>query len=190
MSISAGPPTDRRRPCAPGCRRRLRPADRSGFVLVSALLVLALLTALVVSMFVITQNGLRANSQAMAQQQARDHAMFALKQAIGELQQHAGPDTRVTAPASVLDADPLTADIEGLAHPHWIGVWDTRVEVSENGELTDAFVVGNHRHQLSGGGSNPDRLNYLVDGRAEQHPRGRFAAGPDHLRLPSGRHRR
>jgi hypothetical protein len=48
---------------------------------------------------------------------ARANASLALKAALDELQQQAGPDQRITARANLLD--------EGIAQPHLTGVWDS-----------------------------------------------------------------
>ena len=43
---------------------------------------------------------------------SRVHARFGLQVAIGELQEHAGPDQRLTALGSILDEDPYTEEPE------------------------------------------------------------------------------
>ncbi|MCB1132526.1 MAG: hypothetical protein KDN05_15475, partial [Verrucomicrobiae bacterium] len=45
--------------------------------------------------------------------------------AIGELQKHAGPDQRITATASVFDPTPESAASDELAHPMWLGCWNS-----------------------------------------------------------------
>lgn len=47
---------------------------------------------------------------------ARQQALYALGLALGQLQDSAGPDRRVTANASILGGE--------VAQPHWAGVWD------------------------------------------------------------------
>jgi hypothetical protein len=54
---------------------------------------------------------------------AAGNARMGLMVAIGELQKHAGLDTRSTGTASLLDDDPSTPELEKVANPYWTGIW-------------------------------------------------------------------
>ncbi len=85
------------------------PSSR-GFALVVSLTLMVLLAVLAVGLLGLSGVSLRSSSQAQAQAEAQANARLALMLAIGELQKHAGPDTRVTAPAEIVnpEAPPLT----------------------------------------------------------------------------------
>ncbi len=81
-----------------------------GFALVVTLSLMILLTVIAVGLLSLSAVSLRSTSQGMAQSQAQANARMALMLALGELQKSAGADTRITAPADVIDPDnpPLT----------------------------------------------------------------------------------
>lgn len=90
-----------------------------GFALVVTLMLLILLTVIAVGLLSLATVSLRSSSQGDAAARAKANARLALMIAIGDLQAAAGPDTRVTATASVLDkSDP--------AKQHLVGVWESR----------------------------------------------------------------
>ena len=97
---------------APSKARRLRSARR-GFALVTTLTLMILLTVLAVGLLSLSAISLRTSSQSADEQAARANARMALMLALGDLQKHAGADTRVTARADILDE----------AHPPVLGVW-------------------------------------------------------------------
>jgi hypothetical protein len=82
-----------------------------------------LLTIIAVGLLSLSAISLRSSSQGEALSIARANARLALMLAIGELQNHAGSDQRVTARADILEpADPsATAPVNG----RWTGVWRT-----------------------------------------------------------------
>jgi hypothetical protein len=84
-----------------------------GFALVATLLLMVLLTIIAVGLLSLSAVSLRSSAQGTAQAEAQANARMALMLAIGELQKHAGPDTRVTAPADVIDS----------SNPPLTGVW-------------------------------------------------------------------
>ena len=94
-----------------------------GFALVLALALLSFLFLLVLALisYIGVESQLAESHRAYAL--ARSHARLGLVVAIGELQEHAGPDQRVTATASILDKDPETPEMDGVAEPYWTGVW-------------------------------------------------------------------
>lgn len=84
-----------------------------GFALVVTLTMLALLTVIAVGLLSLSAITLRTSTQNSAQAEAQANARMALMIAIGELQRTAGPDTRVTAQADIVDQN----------HPPLLGVW-------------------------------------------------------------------
>ncbi|MEI6655936.1 MAG: hypothetical protein WCP45_14325, partial [Verrucomicrobiota bacterium] len=99
----------RRRPCSPS----------RGFALVVVLLLMVLLTVLGVGLLSVSSIALRGTEKSTFEGRAKANAQLALILALGKLQREVGPDTRATAPASILGND-------GIEHPHWTGVWSTR----------------------------------------------------------------
>ncbi len=93
---------------APRPKRR-----RSGFALVATLSLMVLLAILAVGLLSLSAVTLRSSGQGAAQAEARANARMALMVAIGELQRHTGSDTRVTAPANIVDS----------SYPQVLGVW-------------------------------------------------------------------
>lgn len=84
-----------------------------GFALVVTLSLMVLLTLLAVGLLSLSAVSLRNSSLGSAQAEARANARLALMLAIGELQKNTGADTRVTAPAQMLDA----------GYPALLGAW-------------------------------------------------------------------
>ena len=76
---------------------------QGGFALVISLSLMVLLTVLSVGLLTLSTLSLRASSQSEAMEVARSNARMALSLAIGQLQKSAGPDQRITAPASFED---------------------------------------------------------------------------------------
>lgn len=92
-----------------------RQRTEDGFALLITITLLAFLVLLLVSVATLTrvETQVAANTQAAAR--ARQHALLALNVAVGQLQAHAGPDSRLTAQANVLD--------ENAENPWFTGVW-------------------------------------------------------------------
>lgn len=89
-----------------------RPSPR-GFALVITLSLMVLLTVIAVGLLGLSSIALRSGGRDDDAARARANARMALMMAIGELQQQAGPDTRVTARADILDEK----------NPPVLGVW-------------------------------------------------------------------
>jgi len=85
-----------------------RAPDARGFALVVTVSLLVLLSVIALGFLSLSAVSLRGSSLENAQMQARANARLALQMAIGELQRHAGPDTRVTASADILDDPDLS----------------------------------------------------------------------------------
>lgn len=97
-----------------------------GFTLIITLMLMGLLVIIALGFMGLSSTTLRISSRAQARADAQANARFAMMMAIGELQNQLGPDQRVTAPSTLLDANPATAAPEGLAHPRITGVWNAR----------------------------------------------------------------
>jgi hypothetical protein len=84
-----------------------------GFALVITLSLMVLLTVVAIGLLGLSSIALRSGGRDEMAAQARANARMALMLALGELQQQAGPDTRVTARADILDEK----------NPPVLGVW-------------------------------------------------------------------
>lgn len=95
---------------------RAKRSPSAGFTLIVTVSLLVLLTIIALGMLTLSSSTLRSSSRITDAGQARANARMALLIALGELQKHTGPDTRVTANAAILDpADP--------SPPPVLGVW-------------------------------------------------------------------
>lgn len=100
------------------------PPTRHGFAVILAISVMALLALLMVSIAVLLHVQTAVTDADLAEEKARQHAFYAMRMALGELQQHAGPDQRYTGTATLLDEDFGTPDIDGAVNqPFWTGIW-------------------------------------------------------------------
>ncbi len=147
----------------PHLRTRHRPSPPSrGFALVVVLTLMILLTILAVGLLSLSSIALRSSDKSTYEGRAKANARLALILALGDLQRHVGPDTRATAPASMLGS-------EGIEHPHWTGVWSTRA--ADGGPLLtrDDKVGGLSDTRESSGDREKTALDWLVSG-VETHP--------------------
>jgi hypothetical protein len=85
----------------------------NGFALISSILIMALLVMIAMGMLSLSTNEMRSSQNGKAMAEAQANARMALILAIGQLQQHAGSDMRITAPADILDS----------SYPPALGVW-------------------------------------------------------------------
>lgn len=106
-------------------RRLLRTtAAKSGFSLVTTVMVLTLLALISIGLLSLSTVTLRSNTAMDAQAEAKANARLALMLAVGELQRQLGPDQRISASASILDSSAESSSSQGVNHPYWTGVWD------------------------------------------------------------------
>ena len=126
--------------------------QQPGFALIATISVMVLMVMIALAMLSLSTIELRSSGNTRHQQEAQANARMALMIAIGELQKYAGPDQRVTATASILDTDPATAQIDGVANSHWVGVWrtDGLTGEAENSKLIE-FTTGSMTDRRSSG---------------------------------------
>lgn len=102
---------------------------RRGFALLITVTLLAFIVVLLVGLaaYVRVETAVAGNTQ--RQEQARENALFALNVALGQLQQHAGPDQRVTSTAASFTPAPAAeGEAPGSVNPQKIrytGVWES-----------------------------------------------------------------
>jgi len=101
-----------------------RPAPKA-FALVVTISLMVLLSVIAVGLLGLSAIALRSSTQNTAQSEAQANARLALMLAIGDLQKALGPDQRISARAEILDNNPATTNVVGVAHPHYLGVWDS-----------------------------------------------------------------
>ena len=101
-----------------------------GFALVATVSMMVLLTLVAIAMLSLSTIEQRSSGGGAneADRMARANARMALMIALGELQEAAGPDQRVTATASILgssDNSYAGGTTAQNGRVHWAGVWDT-----------------------------------------------------------------
>lgn len=96
---------------------------QGGFALVAALLFIFLIVGLLVTLVSLTTVELRVVDNAAKLRKARNNALSGLHHAIDTLQENAGLDQSITATAGLLDTNPKTSKIDGVANPWMTGVW-------------------------------------------------------------------
>lgn len=92
---------------------------QSGFALVITLVLLALLVLAVFALSALTKVSSEMAHSSVYQMQARQNAQLALNVALGELQRHAGDDTRITGMAGITGI----AGNQNASTRYWCGVW-------------------------------------------------------------------
>jgi Tfp pilus assembly protein PilV len=115
-----------------------------GFSLVTVLLLVALLTIVLVAFGALLNISLTSSENAELRAQARQNAIAAMGQALGELQKNMGPDQRVSAPASILDSTGTdnTNIIQRIKQPNWTGAWLTTRETTVSGTTPAIDISG------------------------------------------------
>lgn len=108
--------------------------EHLGFALVVTLSLMILLTIVAVGLLSLSAVTLRTSGTGESQAQARANARLALMMAIGDIQKHAGPDTRVTANASQQNS--------ASPNPLWLGVWKTRPDEDLAAGKPGTFPIG------------------------------------------------
>lgn len=126
---------------------------------------MVLLTMLAVGLLGLSSITLRRSNGSAAMAEARANARLALMLALNDLQVHAGPDTRITAPAGTLG--------DSVAREELTGVWSARALDPENpdqtGDLDDSAKADDFRRWLVSS-TEPEetaRQEFATGGNAE-----------------------
>jgi len=122
--------------------KNARLAPRHGFALVVTLSLMILLTVVAVGLLSLSSVTLRRSGNESAMEVARANARLALMMALGELQVHLGPDTRVSARAETLAKH---ENVGGTVTPNtpqawWVGVADSDKTKTLRGSTADPVV--------------------------------------------------
>jgi len=151
---------------------RGRCLQRSGFALVVALGLMALIVLLIVSLSSLVRVEQQSSRMALLKEEARQNALLAVYVGLGRLQESTGPDRRATARAELFryDDNDLSATV---ANPRWVGVWDASAIDGLEKQTSRGSGVG---WDGRGAGAKHDRaLGWLVSrgdpGGPEPDPR-------------------
>jgi len=129
-----------------------------GFALIATISVMVLLVMIALAMLSLSTLELRSARHSDARLEAQANARMALMLAIGQLQEQMGPDTRVSANASV--AAPASPN------PYWVGIYKTRPneDLGASTPVSGKFVIDHHDPSL-------DKGLFLTDSRVANAPR-------------------
>ena len=136
-----------------------KPAPQ-GFTLILTISLMVLLTLIGIGMLSLSAVTLRSSSQASINRVARDNARLAMMIAIGQLQKHAGRDTRITstadiagdvggtsltvgkAPTNNVSVNTLNKGLSSLQHGtrFWTGVWSSNTTAAQSYSVTPTPV--------------------------------------------------
>lgn len=105
--------------------------NNSGFALVVALTLMAMILLILVSMLGLVSLESQKQDSFVNVIRAEQNAIFGLKVALSELQENLGSDARVSARAGILDSEPSTPDAEGVEQWAWTGVWKLPDEAAD-----------------------------------------------------------
>lgn len=134
--------------------------SRKGFSLIITLLLMVLIAIIALGMLGLSTIELRKSTSSQSLTRARYNARMAMMIAIAEIQQHLGPDQRVSADARVTHGLQSTP-----AHPHWLSVWSTTRENGTPWITRDAARGGLQDRRISTNWKAPvNRIACLVSG--------------------------
>ncbi len=158
--------------------------EREGSALVLTLMVVSLLLVVVMAFSVHVRMELRQAGQQQAQALARANARLGLQLAVARLQETAGPDQRVTFRREVMDTDPTTEAVEGVAQTAWCGVVvsperDSDYDLDQGAGLRAPALAAN-AWLVSGWelpGFDPDLFSPVLSGAARNAVRLRETSG-------------
>lgn len=130
------------------------PTQKSGFALVISLSLMAFVLLLLLSITTLVQVETQSSDSSSARTLAQQNALMALNIAIGELQEHTGPDQRVTALADLDNGSNPSSPVATI-QPNWVGVWGNQ-SVANYSQSPSAITP-----------SAPVLLNWLVSGNED-----------------------
>jgi hypothetical protein len=114
--------------------------SRRGFALLIVVTLLAFIVVLLLGLAVYTRVETAVAGNTQRQAQARENALLALNVAIGQLQQHAGPDTRITATAENFGA------VDGTRH--YTGVWSSNATETETPGIPRTWLISGNEMRV------------------------------------------
>ncbi|MGE9269926.1 MAG: pilus assembly PilX family protein, partial [Verrucomicrobiales bacterium] len=135
-----------------------------GFALVVTVSMMVLLTLLAVGMLGLASLEMKSSSRLAGMREAKANARLALSLAIGELQEHVGPDRRVTATGQMLAG----LDNDQVPHPHWTVVWKTTKLEGDSVIQRDGETGGLRDARRDGWDPRSEALAHLVSGNEEE----------------------
>lgn len=121
---------------------------------------MAFILLLLLSVTTLVRVETSASSTALSRVEAQQNALLGAYVALGELQRAVGPDQRVTARAAIFDTNPDTLSVEGVANPHWLGVFRTSQPGSED-QLLEALRAWSNDYTAA------NRVYWLVSARSD-----------------------
>ena len=131
-----------------------------GFALVVTLSLMILLTIVAVGLLSLSTISLRASSQESEMQLARNSAKLGLMLAINQLQMHAGPDQRITAPAEQIPKEPDGMEpLAPIPRQKWTASYDAWAATSTTRPTSPNF----RQWLVSGIPENLANLGFLND---------------------------
>jgi type II secretory pathway pseudopilin PulG len=134
--------------------------QQKGFALVVTVSLMVLLSVIALGFLSLSAVALRSGSHEQAQMEAQANARVALQIAIGELQKYTGADTRITAPADILDP----------AHPPLTGVWKSwegSNHQQPSGTLPGRPTIPDYSSKKKPGSNGGRFLTWLISGARE-----------------------
>lgn len=101
---------------------------RKAFALVLAIAAMAFMLLLTLTLSSVITAKLRLLNAQKEMRAARSNALLGMGVAISELQRKLGPDNAISFPATLLDGDPTTPEIEGVQAPYLMGALKLNIE--------------------------------------------------------------
>jgi Tfp pilus assembly protein PilX len=120
-----------------GWRLSLVVGGARGFALVTTVMLLVLVSLLAMGLLTLSAIALRQSGAGADQAEARSNARLALVLAIGQLQEHLGPDMRVCATADQIRGEDADATGAAATRRRWTGA-----AVSDVAGVRDSVAVG------------------------------------------------
>ncbi|WP_018970824.1 hypothetical protein [Rubritalea marina] len=127
--------------------------SQAGFALIATISVMALLVMVALGVMSLSTSQIRSSENFKLQMEARSNARLGLMVALGELQKAAGPDQRITAPASIRG--------KNVDQPQLVGVWKSFAQDnSDNSGISYDSQKRNDFIQWLSSSADDDNLDY------------------------------